>query len=212
MKKRRLFNDIWFTWPCEATTLVNVSANVQCCRSRGPFDGAQFQRWRGARWKWNDRRLRDRIGASVVLSSEMLSQVPAMTVAPLASEIDSLLLGEEHDNVAEECGDCAEGSALSECRLRHQPYCIGPELPEFREPTGASSAAKLAKTHPWVLPTVLFLHWSAYLWHRQTCWPVYIILLAFHLLCDLLYAATPFLSIQFVEFYTLVISCACHDD
>ena len=113
MKERRLFNDIWFTWPCEATTLVNVSANVQCCRSRGPFDGAQFQRWRGARWKWNDRRLSDRIGASVVLSSEMLSQVPAMTVAPLASEIDSLLLGEEHDNVAEECGDCAEGSVLS---------------------------------------------------------------------------------------------------
>ena len=36
-----------------------------------------------------------------------------MTVAPLASEIGSLLLGEEHDNVAEECGDCAEGSALS---------------------------------------------------------------------------------------------------
>ena len=32
-------------------------------------------------------------GESVVLSSEMLSRVPAMTVAPLASEIDSLLLG-----------------------------------------------------------------------------------------------------------------------
>ena len=30
---------------------------------------------------------------SVVLSSEMLSRVPAMTLAPLASEIDSLLLG-----------------------------------------------------------------------------------------------------------------------
>ena len=32
-------------------------------------------------------------GESIVLSSEMLSRVPAMTVAPLASEIDPLLLG-----------------------------------------------------------------------------------------------------------------------
>ena len=32
-------------------------------------------------------------GESVVLSSDMLSRVPAMTVAPLTSEIDSLLLG-----------------------------------------------------------------------------------------------------------------------
>ena len=32
-------------------------------------------------------------GESIVLSSEMLSRVPAMTLAPLASEIDSLLLG-----------------------------------------------------------------------------------------------------------------------
>ena len=32
-------------------------------------------------------------GESIVLSSEMLSRVPAMTVAPLASEIESLLLG-----------------------------------------------------------------------------------------------------------------------
>ena len=50
-------------------------------------------------------------GESVVLSSEMLSRVPAMTVAPLASELDSLLLGEEDDDVAEEGGDCGEGSA-----------------------------------------------------------------------------------------------------
>ena len=47
-------------------------------------------------------------GESVVLSSEMLSRVPAMTVAPLASEIDSLLLGEEDDDVAEVGGDCGE--------------------------------------------------------------------------------------------------------
>ena len=40
-------------------------------------------------------------GESIVLSSEMLSRVPAMTVAPLASEIDSLLLGEEDDDVVE---------------------------------------------------------------------------------------------------------------
>ena len=54
-------------------------------------------------------------GESVVLSrsGEMLSQVPAMTVAPLASEIDSLLLGEEDDDVAEEGGDCGEGSAAN---------------------------------------------------------------------------------------------------
>ena len=32
-------------------------------------------------------------GESVVLSSEMLSRVPAMTLVPLTSEIDSLLLG-----------------------------------------------------------------------------------------------------------------------
>ena len=50
---------------------------------------------------------------SVNLSSEMLSRVPAMTVAPLASEIDSLLLGKEDDDVAEEGGDCAEGSAAN---------------------------------------------------------------------------------------------------
>ena len=49
---------------------------------------------------------------SVNLSSEMLSRVPAMTVAPLASEIDSFLLGEEDDDVAEG-GDCAEGSAAN---------------------------------------------------------------------------------------------------
>ena len=44
-------------------------------------------------------------GESIVLLSEMLSQVPAMTMAPLASEIDSLLLGEEDNNVAEEGGE-----------------------------------------------------------------------------------------------------------
>ena len=52
-------------------------------------------------------------GESVVLSSEMLSRVPAMTLAPLASEIDSLLLGEEDDDVAEEGGDCGGGSAAN---------------------------------------------------------------------------------------------------
>ena len=40
-------------------------------------------------------------GESIVLSSEMLSRVPAMTVAPLASEIDSLLLGEEDGDIVE---------------------------------------------------------------------------------------------------------------
>ncbi len=50
---------------------------------------------------------------SLNLSSEMLSRVPAMTVAPLASEIDSFVLGEEDDDVAEEGGDCAEGSAAN---------------------------------------------------------------------------------------------------
>ena len=39
-------------------------------------------------------------GGETVLFREMLSQAPAMTVAPLSSEIDSLLLGED-DNVAE---------------------------------------------------------------------------------------------------------------
>ena len=36
-----------------------------------------------------------------------------MTLAPLASEIDSLLLGEEDDDVVEEGGDCGEGSAAN---------------------------------------------------------------------------------------------------
>ena len=61
-------------------------------------------------------------GESIVLSSEMLSQVPAMTMAPLASEIDSLLLGEEENNVAEEGGDCGEGSAAIG-HSAHQWYC-----------------------------------------------------------------------------------------
>ena len=46
----------------------------------------------------------------IVLSSEMLSQVPAMTMAPFASEIDHLLLGEKDDDVAEEGGDVREWS------------------------------------------------------------------------------------------------------
>ncbi len=99
---------------------------------------------------------------SVVLSSEMLPRVPAMTVAPLASEIDSLLLGEEDDDVAEKGGDCWEGSTAN----RHDktgkddsgpaPFVfdwaeapansIEPDLPEFRKPTGPSNEAKLAKT------------------------------------------------------------------
>ena len=105
---------------------------------------------------------------SVVLPSEMLSRVPAMTLAPLAWEIDSLLLGEEDDDVAEEGGDCGEGSAAN----RHDktgkddsgpaPFVfnwaeapannIEPDLPKFREPTGSSREPKLAKTP---------LHWSA---------------------------------------------------
>ena len=59
---------------------------------------------------------------SIVLSSEMLSQVPAMTMAPLASEIDHLLLGEEDNNVAEEGGDCGEGSGAIGHSV-HQWYC-----------------------------------------------------------------------------------------
>ena len=106
-------------------------------------------------------------GENVVLSNEM-SRVPAMTLAPLASEIDSLLLGEEDDDVAEEGRDCGEGSAAN----RHgktgkddsgpAPFVfnwaeapansIEPDLPKFREPTGSSSEPKLAKTP---------LHWSA---------------------------------------------------
>ena len=102
-------------------------------------------------------------GESVVLSSEMLSRVPAMTVAPLASELDSLLLGEEDDDVVEEGGDCGEGSAaighgntsgkdISDTApfvfnwTEAPANSIEPELPEFREPTGPSSEAKLAKT------------------------------------------------------------------
>ena len=105
---------------------------------------------------------------SVVLPSEMLSRVPAMTLAPLAWEIDSLLLGEEDDDVAEEGGDCGEGSEAN----RHDktgkddsgpaPFVfnwaeapannIEPDLPKFREPTGSSREPKLAKTP---------LHWSA---------------------------------------------------
>ena len=61
-------------------------------------------------------------GESTVLSSEMLSQVPAMTMAPIASEIDSLLLGEEDNNVAEEDGNCGEGSAAIG-HSAHQWYC-----------------------------------------------------------------------------------------
>ena len=99
-------------------------------------------------------------GESVVLSSEMLSRVPATTLAPLASEIDSLLLGEEDDDVAEEGGDCGEGSAAN----RHDKTgkddsgpapivfnwaeglvnSIEPDLPKFREPTGSSNEPKLA--------------------------------------------------------------------
>ena len=98
----------------------------------------------------------------VVLSSEMLSRVPAMTAAPLASEIDSLLLGEEDDDIAKRRWGCGEGSAAN----RHDktgkddsgpaPFVfnwaeapangIEPDLPEFKEPTGPSSKAKLAKT------------------------------------------------------------------
>ena len=106
-------------------------------------------------------------GENVVLSSEILSRVPALTLAPLASKIDSLLLVEEDDDVAEEGGDCGEGSAVN----RHDktekddsgpaPFVfnwaeasnsIEPDLPKFREPTGSSSEPKLAKTP---------LHWSA---------------------------------------------------
>ena len=61
-------------------------------------------------------------GESIVLLSEMLSQVPAMTMAPLASEIDHLPLGEEDDDVAEEGGDCGEGSAAIG-HSAHQWYC-----------------------------------------------------------------------------------------
>ena len=101
-------------------------------------------------------------GESVVLSSEMLSRVPAMTVAPLSSEIDSLLLGEEDDDVAEQGGDCGEGSTANMHDKTGKddsgpaPFVfdwaeapansIEPDLPEFREPTGPSNEAKLAKT------------------------------------------------------------------
>ena len=61
-------------------------------------------------------------GESIVLLSEMLSQVPAMTMVSLASEIDSLLLGEEDNNVAEEGGDCGEGSGAIG-HSAHQWYC-----------------------------------------------------------------------------------------
>ena len=97
-----------------------------------------------------------------------------MTLAPLASEIDSLLLGEEDDDVAEEGGDCGEGSAanrLDKTRKNDSgpaPFVfnwaeapansIEPDLPKFRKPTGSSShrssEPKLAKTP---------LHWFAYL-------------------------------------------------
>ena len=96
-------------------------------------------------------------GESIVLSSELLSQVPAMTLAPLTSEIDSLLLGKEDDDVAEEGGDCGECSAAN----RHDktgkdnsgpapfvfnwgeaPANIEPDLPKLREPTGSSSEPK----------------------------------------------------------------------
>ena len=112
-------------------------------------------------------------GKSIVLSSEMLSRVPAMTVAPLTSEIDSSLLGEEDDVVAEEGGDCGEGSAAN----RHDktgkdrgpaPFLfnwaevpansIEPYLPEFREPTGPSSEAKLTKTPLECFQLFLSLH------------------------------------------------------
>ena len=107
-------------------------------------------------------------GESVVLSNEILSRVPAMTLAPLASKVDSLLLVEEDDDVAEEGEDCGEGSAAN----RHDktgkddsgpaPFVLNwaeapansiePDLLKFREPTGSSSEPKLAKTP---------LHWSA---------------------------------------------------
>ena len=117
-------------------------------------------------------------GKSVVLSSEMLSRVPAMTVAPFALEIDSLPLGEEDDDVAEG-GDCGDGSAARHDKTGKDdsgpaPFVfnwaeapaksIEPDLPEFKEPTGPSSEAKLAK-HPLSASNCFLpLHWSTYLY------------------------------------------------
>ncbi len=118
-------------------------------------------------------------GESIVLSSEMLSGGPAMTVAPLASEIDSLLLGEEDDDVAEEGGDCGEGSAANKHDKTGKddsgpaPFVFNwaeapansfeLDLPEFREPTGPFNVLNLPK-HPLSASNCfLSLHWSAYL-------------------------------------------------
>ena len=131
------------------------SAKVQRCRSRWPFDGARFD---DEEERSEDEIIGDFVtegDKSVVLSTEMLSRVPAMTLAPLTSKIDSLLLGEEDDDVAEEGGDCGEGSAAN----RHDKTGkddVGPapfvfnwaeapansielDLPKFRELTGSSS-------------------------------------------------------------------------
>ena len=158
------------------------SAKVPRRRNRWPFDGARSEDEEDLS---EDEIIGDFVtegGESVNLSSEMLSQVPAMTVAPLASEIDSLLLGEEDDDVVEEGGDCEKGSAAN----RHDKTrkdnsgsaqfvfnwseapanSIEPDLPEFREPTGPSNQAKLAKT------PLEFVYQFVYLY-------------------DFLYAATP---------------------
>ena len=107
--KRGRFNDIRFTWSCVAKKSVMALQKLSVAKAVGLLTPCGSD---------DDEELsEDEIignfvtegGESIVLSSDMLSRVPAMTVAPLTS----LLLGEEDYDVAEEGGDCEEGSAAN---------------------------------------------------------------------------------------------------
>ena len=111
-------------------------------------------------------------GGSVVLSSEMLSRVPAMTVAPFALEMDSLLLGKEDDDVAEEGGDCGEGSAaighggllrLCSIGLRHQPTALSLNFQSLGNQLVHLLKLSLPKHILECFQLFLSLHCSAYL-------------------------------------------------
>lgn len=62
--------------------------------------------WRGSQQKWNEWRLHDKVGESVVFSGEMLSRVPEISVAPIASKMNSFLLSKEDDNDGAKSGHC----------------------------------------------------------------------------------------------------------
>ena len=176
--KRGRFNDIRFTWSCVAKKSVMALQKLSVAKAVGFLTpcGSDDEE------ELSEDEIIDNFvtegGESFILSSDMLSRVPAMTVAPLTS----LLLGEEDYDVAEEGGGCEEGSAANRYDKTGKddsgpaPFVfdwaeapansIEPDLPEFREPTGPSNDAKLAKT------PLEFVYQFVYLY-------------------DFLYAATP---------------------